>query len=75
MYPGAYAPPPSEATAASSGSASEAVETLAPNRPKRLDWTKNDEEKLVLYLPVTYLFGGWFLLGFIWGLVFAWIVH
>jgi hypothetical protein len=63
MYPGAYAPPPSEATAPSSGSASEAVETLAPNRPKRLEWTKNDEEKLVLYLPVTYLFGGWFLLG------------
>jgi hypothetical protein len=59
---GPYPPPPSEAPAPSSES--NAAETIVPPRAKRLDWTVAEEEKLVLYLPITYLFRGWFLLGF-----------
>jgi hypothetical protein len=59
---GPYPPPPPEASAPSFES--DAAETILPTRPKRLDWTTADEEKLVLYLPITYLFRGWFLLGF-----------
>ena len=56
-YP--YAPPPPPASAQSFES--EAVETTSDptaraTRPKRLEWTVEDEEKLVLYLPITYFF-------------------
>ncbi|CAM0871425.1 unnamed protein product [Alopecurus aequalis] len=46
-YPpyGSYPPPPPEASAPSSGS--DAAETILPKRPKRLEWTTTDEEKLV----------------------------
>ena len=60
--PYAYPPPPPAASAPSYES--EAAETIQATRPKRLEWTTTDEEKLVLYLPVTYLFWSWFLLGF-----------
>ncbi|CAM0954561.1 unnamed protein product [Alopecurus aequalis] len=42
---GSYPPPPPEVSAVSSGS--DAAETVLPKRPKRLDWTTSDEEKLV----------------------------
>ncbi|CAM0905273.1 unnamed protein product [Alopecurus aequalis] len=48
LYPpyGSYnPPPPPEASVPSSGS--DVAETIAPSRPKRLDWTTTDEEKLV----------------------------
>ncbi|CAM0913781.1 unnamed protein product [Alopecurus aequalis] len=41
---GSYPPPPPEVSALSSGS--DAAETVLPQRPKRLDWTISDEEKL-----------------------------
>ncbi|CAM0945534.1 unnamed protein product [Alopecurus aequalis] len=46
-YPpyGSYPPPPPEASAPSSGS--DVAETIVPKRPKRLEWTTADEEKLV----------------------------
>ncbi|CAM0912838.1 unnamed protein product [Alopecurus aequalis] len=46
-YPpyGSYPPPPPEVSAPSSGS--DAAETILPKRPKRLEWTTSDEEKLV----------------------------
>ncbi|XP_051229168.1 glutathione S-transferase T3-like [Lolium perenne] len=42
---GPYPPPPPEATTPSSES--NAAETIVPPRPKRLDWTAAEEEKLV----------------------------